>query len=212
MYEKWKPVFTALAADTLDKLGYRDQAMDHDIRPSTADAWFAGPAITLDAYPSADSVPDPYGEIFAAYELMKPGEVVVIATNGEVTSGLWGELLATAAKARGVTSVVTDGLVRDIRQMNEMGCGCFSRGYSPLDSAGRCLPKEVGGAVTCGGVRVERGDLVLADFEGVVAVPAAIADEVHRQSLEKLAGENTVRDELEAGALPREVFDKYGIL
>ena len=65
---------------------------------------------------------------------------------------------------------------------------------------------------TCGGVRVEPGDFVLADFEGVVAVPAAIADEVHRLAMEKLEGESTVRDELEAGASPREVFDKYGIL
>ena len=56
------------------------------------------------------------------------------------------------------------------------------------------------------------GDFVLADFEGVAVIPAAIRDEVFRKSMEKLEGENTVRDELAAGRSPREVFDKYGIL
>ena len=212
MYDKWKSVYTALAADTMDKLGYRNQAMTSDIRPSMEDTWFAGSALTLDAYASSETVEDPYGKIFEAYDLMKPGDVVVIATNGERESGLWGELLATAAKVRGVTSVVTDGLVRDVRQMNAMGCGCFSRGYSPLDSDGRCLPTEVGAVVTCGGVKVSAGDIVLADYEGVVVIPTVIAEEVHRLAVEKLDGENLVREELEAGDSPRDVFDKYGIL
>ena len=212
MYEEWKPIYTALAADIMDQLGHRDQAMEHTIRPARADTWFAGPAVTLDAYQRDEPIPDPYGKIFEAYNLMKPGEVVVMATNGEVRSGLWGELLATAAQVCGVNAVVTDGLVRDVRAMNEMGFDCFCKGYSPLDSAGRCYPTEVNVPVHCGGVQVHPGDLVLADYEGVVIIPAAIQDEVLRQAQEKLAGENIVRDELAAGHSPREVFDKYGIL
>jgi 4-hydroxy-4-methyl-2-oxoglutarate aldolase len=212
MYEEWRPIYTALVCDIMDQLGYRDQSMDYQIRPATADTWFAGPAATLDVYAQAEPVDDPYGKVFEAYNQVSKGDVIVIATNGEHASGMWGELLSTAAQASGVESVVTDGLVRDIRLMNEMGFGCFCRGYTPLDSAGRSLAKSVNETVVCGGVTVHPGDFILADFEGVAVIPAAIRDQVLIKSQEKMEGENTVRDELAAGASPREVFDKYGIL
>ena len=101
--------------------------------------------------------------------------------------------------------MVTDGLVRDVRQMNEMGFGCFSRGYSPLDSAGRCYPKELNVTVDCGGVQVRPGDFILADCEGIVVISDGMRDEVFRLATEKLVGENTVRDELAAGVSAREV-------
>ena len=212
MHDEWKPVYTALVCDIMDQLGHRDQALIPEVRPSRSDTWFAGPALTLDAYATSEHLADPYGQIFAAYDQMKGGEVVVLATNGELRSGIWGELLSTAAAARGVKSVVTDGLVRDIRQMDRMGFGCCCRGYSPLDSAGRCVAKAVNVPVRCGGVLVHPGDFVLVDVDGVAVIPAAIKDEVFRKSMEKLEGENTVRDELAAGHSPRAVFDKYGIL
>ena len=212
MHEEWKPVYTALVCDIMDQLGHRDQAMIPEVRPTRHDTWFAGPALTLDAYATTEHLADPYGQIFAAYDQMKGREVIVLATNGELRSGIWGELLSTAAAARGVKSVVTDGLVRDIRQMDQMEFGCCCRGFSPLDSAGRCVAKAVNVPVTCGGVLVHPGDFVLADFDGVAVIPAAIKDEVFRKSMEKLEGENTVRDELAAGHSPRAVLDKYGIL
>ena len=212
MYHEWSPIYTALAADIMDAMGYREQSLDHTVRPSMASTNFCGPAVTLDAYQDDKPHPDPYGKIFAAYDLMKRGDVVVVATNGELRSGLWGELLATAAAARGVNAVVTDGLVRDVRLMDAMGFQCFSRGYSPLDSAGRIVPREVQVPITCAGVRIEPGDFMLADYEGVVVIPAAILGEVHTKCMDKLEGENTVRDVLATGRSPREVFDEYGIL
>ena len=93
-----------------------------------------------------------------------------------------------------------------------MGFTCFSRGYSPLDSDGRCLPTAVNVTLECGGVQVNPGDFMLADIEGVVAIPQGILAQVLRRSLEKLEGESTVRRELAAGDSPRAVFDRYGIL
>ena len=212
MYDEWKPIYSALVTDIMDQLGYRDQAMTPDIRPSRPDAFIAGPALTIDAYADTSPDPDPYGQIFAAYDQTSPGDVFVIATNGEERSGLWGELLSTAAQARGVESVLTDGLVRDVRQMNAMGYHCFCKGYSPLDSAGRILAKTINQPIACGGVQVHPGDFILADYDGVAVIPAAIKGEVHKKAMEKLAGENVVRDELAAGQSPREVFDRYGIL
>ncbi|MBT3345197.1 MAG: RraA family protein [Gemmatimonadetes bacterium] len=212
MNSVWKDIYTALACDIMDGMGYREQALSHELRPARDDNWFAGPAVTLDAHVNEEPNDDPYGKIFEAYDLVSAGDVIVVATNGEVKSGLWGELLSTAAAARGVNAVVTDGLVRDIRLMNDMGFNCFCRGYSPLDSAGRIVPQAVQVPVTCGGVQIQPGDFILADYEGVVSIPAAIKDEVLLKSQEKLAGENTVRDELATGRSPREVFDEYGIL
>jgi 4-hydroxy-4-methyl-2-oxoglutarate aldolase len=212
MHEEWKPIYTALVCDIMDSLGHRNQAMSHDVRPSHADGWIAGYAVTLDAYENHQHHDDPYGKIFAAYDLVKAGDVFVAATNGETKSGLWGELLSTAAKARNVESVVTDGLVRDIRQMNDMGFNCFCKGYSPLDSAGRIIVESVNENIQCGGVIVNPGDFILGDYDGVAVIPAAIKDEVFKLSMEKLEGENTVRDALAAGRSPREVFDEYGIL
>ena len=212
MHEEWKPIFTALACDIMDKMGYREQAMDDGVRPALPQQQVAGPALTLDAHATTAADDDPYGRIFETYDHMRPGDVVVIATNGEARSGLWGGLLATAARARGVDAVITDGLVRDVREMNTLDFACFSRGYSPLDSAGRCLPTAVNAAIDCGGVRIAPGDFMLADIEGVVAIPQAIQAEVLARAREKLAGENTVRRELAAGAAPRDVFDRYGIL
>jgi len=212
MHEEWKPIYSALACDIMDQLDHRDQAMTYDVRPSHPKSFIAGTAVTLNAYASHQPHPDPYGQIFSAYDLVTKGDVFVIATNGECKSGLWGELLSTAAQARDVNAVVTDGLVRDIRQMNEMNFDCFSKGYSPLDSAGRIVPESVNEPIMCGGVQVHSGDFILADIDGVAVIPASIKDEVFKLSMEKLKGENTVRDELAKGRSPRDVFDEYGIL
>jgi 4-hydroxy-4-methyl-2-oxoglutarate aldolase len=212
MHEEWKPIYSALVCDIMDALGHRNQAMSYDVRPSDKNSWIAGTAVTLDAYENHQHHDDPYGKIFAAYDQVKPGDVFVAATNGETKSGLWGELLSTAAKARSVEAVITDGLVRDIRQMNDMGFNCFCKGYSPLDSAGRIIVESVNESIQCGGVTVCPGDFMLADYDGVAVIPAAIKDEVFRLSMEKLEGENTVREALVAGRSPREVFDEYGIL
>ena len=150
MYAEWKPIYSALVTDIMDQLGYRDQAMTPGIRPIRPDVQIIGPALTLDAYANTDPHPDPYGQIFAAYDHASSGDVFVIATNGEQRAGLWGELLSTAAKAQGVDAVVTDGVIRDVRQMNDMGFNCFCTGYSPLDSAGRIITEKINEPIQCG--------------------------------------------------------------
>ena len=87
--------------------------------------------------------------------------------------------------------------------MNDMGFNCFCKGYSPLDSAGRIIVESVNENIQCGGVIVNPGDFILGDYDGVAVIPAAIKDEVFKLSMEKLEGENTVRDALAAGRSPR---------
>lgn len=88
----------------------------------------------------------------------------------------------------------------------------FCTGLTPYDSCGRMDGKERDVPIVCGGIRVVPGDLVFGDVDGVVVVPQGIADEVIDRAWEKVQGENTVRDELRAGAGVAETFKKYGIL
>jgi regulator of RNase E activity RraA len=207
-----RPLHTALVSDVLDALGHRTGAMDFRIRALGRTRQVLGRAFTLDSTPVEEPERVPYEKLLASYRSMSPGDVIVITTNGEVDSGVWGELLSTAARARGAVGAVTDGLTRDPELIDAMGFPVFARGTSPTDSAGRQAVRAFGEPVVCGGVEVHPGDVVFGDTGGVVVIPAALADEAVRLAEEKHRGESTVRAELERGDDPANVFARYGIL
>jgi regulator of RNase E activity RraA len=212
LFARLARVHTALVSDVLDALGRRTRAMDFRIRALGRTRQVVGRAFTLASVPIEEPEEIPYEKLLAAYRSMSPGDVVVIATNGELGSGVWGELLSTAARARGATGAVTDGLTRDLEQIDAMGFPVFARGTSPTDSAGRQAVQSFGEPIVCGGVEVHPGDVVFGDTGGVVVIPAALADEAVRLAEEKHRGEDRVRAELERGDDPAEVFARYGIL
>ncbi len=169
-----------------------------------------GPAHTLEASDVAGAVDDPYAGEVAAVDAIPIGAVVVVsACSG---AAIWGELLATAATARGAVGIVSDGPVRDSQQLREMGFATFCRGVSPLDAQGRVSIVRHGLEVACAGVRVGSGDHIVADADGVVAVPRAHLADVARLVAEKTLGESAVRAALVAGASLRSVFDEHRIL
>ena len=130
-------LYTAVISDALDDLGYRQQAMAEHLRPVGSDAKFAGWARTIacmDTYHVGD---DPYGTEIAAIDSILPGEVVVVSTGGSRRNAPWGELLSTAAVARGARGAVVDGLVRDVRRIQELRFPLFAAGMKPVDSKGR---------------------------------------------------------------------------
>jgi regulator of RNase E activity RraA len=210
--ERLARLHTALVSDVLDALGHRVGAMDFGIRSVAGPAQVAGRAFTLASFPIAEPEPVPYENLLACYRYLAPGDVVVVATNGQLESGVWGELLSTAALARGSTGAVTDGLTRDTDRIHLMGFPVFARGSSPLDSAGRQAVQVFGEPVVCGGVEVDPGDVVFGDVMGVVVIPAALAEETIRLAEEKQRGEDVVRAELERGDDPAEVFARHRIL
>jgi 4-hydroxy-4-methyl-2-oxoglutarate aldolase len=212
LFERLAGVHTALVCDVLDSLGHRTGAMDFRVRCLAGPDRVVGRAFTFAAFPVDEPEEVPYQQLLAGYAQMSPGDVVVLATDGELASGIWGELLTTAARARGATGAVTDGLSRDVGAIDDMGFPVFARGASPLDSAGRQAVRSFGEPVVCGGVEVHPGDVVFGDVMGVVAIPAALAEDVVRLAEEKLSGENVVRLELERGDDPAEVFERHGIL
>jgi 4-hydroxy-4-methyl-2-oxoglutarate aldolase len=124
----------------------------------------------------------------------------------------WGELLSTAARARGAAGCLTDGLVRDTRAIRHMAFPVFHGGIGPLDSKGRGKVTDIDVPIECAGVRVAPGDLVVGDGDGVIVVPQAVEDEAVARALAKVEGENATRAELERGDKLRDVFARHGIL
>jgi regulator of RNase E activity RraA len=143
---------------------------------------------------------------------LQPGEVIVGAVQGQPGGALWGELLSTHTRARGGRGVVLDGLSRDSWGIVDMKFPVFATGLSPADSKGRLEVVAIRGTIPVAGVSVADGDLVLADDDGCVVVPASIEKDVVARALEKVSGENEMREILAQGASIRDVFKKYGIL
>jgi regulator of RNase E activity RraA len=145
-------------------------------------------------------------------DALRPGEVLVATTNGDHGSALWGELLSTAARARGAAGAVIDGLTRDAARILAMNFPVFAAGFSPLDSKGRLDGVAHGEPIRIGTCVVRPGDWVLGDIDGIVVVPTELAESAFARALEKVRGENIVRAELERGRSLRSVFGEHRIL
>jgi regulator of RNase E activity RraA len=210
-----RTLYTAVLSDVMDDLGRPNQACRPFVRPLDESLTFHGRART-GLYANAYSVLDdenPYELEIRLLDDLAPGDVPVFACGGPTDRmAPWGELLTTAALARGAAGCVTDGLVRDVRHIRALKFPVFAGGIGPLDSRGRCKMIEMDRPVMCGGVSVRTGDVVFGDVDGVVFVPQEIADAVFAKALDKVQRENHTRDELRAGKLLAEVYEKYGVL
>ena len=204
---------SAVLADVLDRLGHTTSCLPPDIRPLKPEGWkFWGRAATLSAVTVGSEPEQPYALEMECIDHLKDGEVLVATTNGHRDGALWGELLSTATRARGVAGVIIDGLTRDASQILDMDYPVLASGFSPLDSKGRLDTIAYGKPIRVGACIVSPGDFVLADIDGVVVVPTALIEEAFAKGFEKVSGENTVRVELAKGRSVREVFQEYGIL
>ncbi|WP_319416984.1 RraA family protein [Marispirochaeta aestuarii] len=210
--EKLDACYSAVLMDVMDAMGYRIQCMDPSIRPlnHSMKAW--GEAVTIYQEAVTEVPAKPFQLEMELIDDLEPGQIVVAQCNAENLSAFWGGLLSNAAVGRGASGVVTDGGARDYHEITELGFPVFCRGLIPYDSQGRMDGKERNIPVVCGGIRVCPGDLVYADVDGVVVVPGKIAPEVIEKAWQKVQGENTVREELRAGAGIVKTFEKYGIL
>jgi regulator of RNase E activity RraA len=205
-------LYTSVLADVMDDLGYRRQVMRHDIRPLYDGARVVGRAATMLVSEVYEVPAEPFKLELELLDSLEPGEVVVFTTQGSQNAAVWGELLSTHAKAQGGRGVVIDGCTRDVWGIVELRFPVFASGMTPADSKGRLDVVATRVPIEVGGVRVEPGDLLVGDVDGCLAVPQQVEDEVVERALAKIAGENTVRDVLAAGASIQQVFKDYGIL
>ena len=205
----------AVLSDVMDSLGLVRRAMKPFVRPLDEGQVLVGRARTglyMPAYALREGE-NPYEIEIALVDDLKPQDVVVLACNGPTDRiAPWGELLSTAALARGAVGCVTDGLVRDVKQIRQMQFPVFHGGIGPLDTKGRARMVERDTRVECGGVSIESGDIVFGDVDGVVVIPRAHEHDVVVKAIEKVTGENHTRDALRQGEPLAAVFRRFGIL
>ena len=205
----------AVLSDVMDSLGLVRRAMKPFVRPLDDSRVLVGRARTglyMPAYALREGE-NPYEVEIALVDDLKPQDVVVLACNGPTDRiAPWGELLSTASVARGAAGCVTDGLVRDVKQIRQMQFPVFHGGIGPLDTKGRARMVERDTRVECGGVSIESGDIVFGDVDGVIVIPRAHEHDVIRKAIEKVTGENHTRDALRQGEPLAVVFRRFGIL
>lgn len=207
-------LYSAVISDVLDGLGNMHHALAPRIRPLDESLVLFGRARTalyMPVYHVEPSI-NPYELEIALVDSLDRDDVAVMACPHGDRIGPWGELLTTAAQARGAAGCVTDGLVRDVRLIRKMRFPVFSGGIGPLDSKGRGIVSAIDVPVECGGVPIRQHDWIFGDADGVVVIPAELAERAVQLSLEKALAENTVRDELAKGEKLAVVFARHGIL
>lgn len=196
--EAYKSLATASVSDALQSLGVHGYAAD--IRLVTG-AKLVGPAVTVLEGPTTESVPPQHA--LEAIDGADAGSVIVIDNGGVTNVAAWGGLMTAGAVVRGLAGVVLDTGVRDVAEIErDFGFTVFARSTSPATTVGRYKTLARGVPVSIGGVTVNNGDLIVADSDGVVAVPHDLVDQtlVLAQEIEDREREQT-KLILESGSL-----------
>ncbi|EIQ00972.1 Demethylmenaquinone methyltransferase [Opitutaceae bacterium TAV1] len=206
-----RELYTPVVGDILDTYGRFHQTLPAQVQPMREAMVVVGramPVVMVDVYGPQKK---PFGLLTEALDDLRRDEVY-LASGGDMRCAYWGELLTAAARTRGAAGAVINGYHRDTPKVLKQGWPVFSRGRYCQDSAVRTQVADFRCALEAGGVRVEPGDLVFGDLDGVVIIPRAIENEVITRALEKARGEKVVRQAIESGMSATEAFATYGIL
>jgi 4-hydroxy-4-methyl-2-oxoglutarate aldolase len=191
----------ALGTATVHEAYGRAGLMKSYLRPVWAGGEAAGSAVTVLVHPGDNWM------IHVAVEQCRPGDILVVGCSGDSSDGMFGDLLATSLKARGVTGLVIDAGCRDVKSLREMGFPVWSKAISAKGTV-KATPGAVNIPVVCAGVNVEPGDAVVADDDGVVVVVARkYAAEVVVRAEKRHADEEAQRKQLASGVLGLDMYN-----
>lgn len=185
LIEALKGIGSATASGELKRLGIRSAFIQGPVC-MTPGVSIAGPAITLQFMPKRE-------DLYAESEYVAPerqlhrhalyhaqsGDIVVVDARGDMTSGVFGEMMMTYFRGRGGLGVVIDGCIRDSAHIKELGLGLWLRGVTPnFHTQTNIFPFAVNVPIACGGVTVLPGDIIIADDDGAVVVPISLAPQL----------------------------------
>ena len=210
MRKRFAAIYTAALADVLDARGFHDQTLPPSIRALAPGTTVAGEAFTVRGAPATTQNYDAaIRKVLRMLGEVPAGHVAVYACAHDVSAHL-GELSVTSLKSRGVAGCVLDGGCRDVHFVLDEGFPVFCRYVTPEDSTWRWELEETQVPITIGRVRIDPGDWIVGDDDGVVVVPARIAEEVLADAEAKAATESEIRAAVRAGMLPLEAYERYG--
>jgi regulator of RNase E activity RraA len=205
-------LYSAVVSDALDAMGFPHQSPRVQLTPFTFEGVMVGRAKTTLWADMFHQDPHPYELELEAVDTCREDDVLIAAAAGSMRSGIWGELLSTAARNRGCAGAVVDGAIRDVRKMKQMGFPVVARGVCVYDSRDRQRVIDLDVPVMIDGVQFCPGNLVFADVDGVVVVPRHVEEEAIRAAWEKVHAENIVRDAIRGGMGAVDAFKRYGVL
>jgi len=215
-----RELFTCVVGDVLDKLGRYHQFLPPQIQPLRPDMVVIGramPVLSVDVFveklagTANPLMAKPFGLMLEALDDLKPGEIY-INTGSSPRNALWGELMSTRATKLGAAGAVLNGYTRDTLGILQLNFPTFSWGRYGQDSAPRYKVVDFRVPVEIGQVRVQPGDIIYGDIDGVLVVPRDVEAEVFTRALEKARGEKKVKKAIEGGMSACAAFEQYGIM
>ena len=213
-------LFSALIGDVLDANGYYHQFLPQEIKPLSPEMKIVGRAMTVlecDVFGdrvegSANKLMEkPFGLMFHALDDLKENEIYVCSGTSSAYA-MWGGLMSTRAKILKCGGVLLNGYSRDTPEVLASGFPCFSRGTYAQDQGVRGKVVDYRVPIEIGGVRIQPGDIIYGDLDGVVAVPRAMEETIFTQALEKGRAEKKVREAILQGMSTVDAFAKFGIM
>ncbi len=220
-----KELFTAVVGDVMDKMGLLHQFLPPRLQPLRDDMVAIGramPVLEADVFGEAATASNnaatgnpamakPFGLMLEALDDLRTNEIY-ICTGGSPRYALWGELMSTRAMRLGAAGAVVDGYSRDTFGILQLGFPCFSSGRYAQDQGPRGKVLDFRLPIEIEGVRINPGDIVFGDVDGVIVVPREAEEEAFSRAIEKARGEKLVQKAIEDGMSACEAFATFGIM
>ena len=216
MCERFRRIPMTAVCDAIYRAGRTEQVLPSRLRPLLAEKRIVGIARTVVGVGFDERRPWTEGierieSYLRMFDDIQPDDVLVSA-NRDSPVGHFGELTGNAAQVHGCVGVILDGNLRDTDGLRDIGLQVFYRDLSPLNAIGRWEMAATQVPVTIGDVEIHPGDVIHADFDGILVIPAAETEQVLLDSEAVMAGENLVREDMRLGLSPAEGLEKHGYI